>query len=811
MTATSFRSAECRAELLRAAPVLADTFDDCFAEAARHLTPAGLAHWLEGAHGLARLGRGPEVLRAWIEHLPAVARECGEDVITDAVSAAMKLASLTSGAVIALVFATLPTAARRLGDPELVRGYLALLHRLASKAPRGLRPMLDCVDELLGKLTLSGLARWVDFGAEAYRRDFAGQAAYFALRTDDSRAVLERERRGTLFVDSQRRLNLYLRAFWARDFFLRPASAQDAGFRPYAEGGAIHLPDAVDDLPGVVGLDVYRAMAAHLAAHVVHSRAALASEGLSPAQQFLVGFFEDARVEHCAIRVFPGLKRLWQRLLPDPFLRSGSLTPHPPDELHPRDVDADMRAGAATGASSCADPQDDACVVLLERTAFALLDGDAFTGDDAVDALVRRFRERIVADCEDATASLVLGLELFHLLEARGSLPSLRVLEGLRIPYRDDNRLIWQGAALQGFHEAAWRSTGPRQVRRRVSLMEFVNCLDVETAGDDAQEVWVLDGVLYDDDGVTWNEREGREPLSEPRHYPEWDYRVQLFRPDWATVYERRAPRGDAALIDRILAARKPLASRIRQIVDRLQPQGVVRERKLEDGDELDLNAAVDAAVALRTGRQPDLRIAMRHRLRHRDLAVLVLLDLSESTNEMVQGSSQTVLDLTREACALVSTAIAGIGDPFAVHGFSSDGRHDVRYVRFKDFDERFGSDVKGRLAGMQGGLSTRMGAAMRHAATHLAQQPARRKLLLVVTDGEPTDIDERDPQTLRHDARKAVEALHARGIETYCLTLDARADQYVARIFGVDRYTIVDHVERLPERLPQLFASLTR
>ncbi|HRP97261.1 MAG TPA: hypothetical protein PL143_13505, partial [Rhodocyclaceae bacterium] len=121
---------ECRAELLRAAPALADSFDGCFAQAARSLTPAGLEHWLQGARGLARLGRGPEVLCAWIEHLPAVARECGEDVVADAITAAMKLASLTSGAVIAQVFATLPTAARRLGDAELLRGYLDLLHRL---------------------------------------------------------------------------------------------------------------------------------------------------------------------------------------------------------------------------------------------------------------------------------------------------------------------------------------------------------------------------------------------------------------------------------------------------------------------------------------------------------------------------------------------------------------------------------------------------------------------------------------------------------------------------------------------------------
>jgi len=90
-------------------------------------------------------------------------------------------------------------------------------------------------------------------------------------------------------------------------------------------------------------------------------------------------------------------------------------------------------------------------------------------------------------------------------------------------------------------------------------------------------------------------------------------------------------------------------------------------------------------------------------------------------------------------------------------------------------------------------------------------RQPVRRKLLLVVTDGEPADIDERDPQTLRHDARKAVEGLHAQGVDCHCLTLDPKADSYVSRIFGPSCYTIVDRVESLPDRLPSLFASLTR
>jgi nitric oxide reductase activation protein len=113
-------------------------------------------------------------------------------------------------------------------------------------------------------------------------------------------------------------------------------------------------------------------------------------------------------------------------------------------------------------------------------------------------------------------------------------------------------------------------------------------------------------------------------------------------------------------------------------------------------------------------------------------------------------------------------------------------------------------------MAGMRGGLSTRMGAALRHAGWHLTRQQAQKRLVLLITDGEPADIDERDPQYLRQDAKKAVEDLAMKGIYTYCLTLDPHADRYVARIFGENRYAIVDRVERLPERLPNVFAAIT-
>jgi nitric oxide reductase NorD protein len=767
-----------RESFKNADPAIQDTLESVFQEASRVMSAAGLHDYLEGAKGLAKLGRGEDIVVSYLEDMPAVVKECGEDIIKDVIEAAMKLSSMTSGQVIALLIGTLPTAARRLGDPELLRGYLSFMHQLSAKAARGLRPMLNHMDELLSKLTLSGLKRWAFFGADAYRRDFQNLQSYFNLETTDSKAMLQKERRGTLFIDTQRKLNFYLRALWARDFFLRPTAADHEGFKPYIEHRVLHLPDAVDSIAAVKGLEVYRATAAHMAAHMCYTEKAISAEQLSQAQMFFIGHLEDARVEYCAVQNFPGLKKLWSSLLEAEF--EGRVE-------HPT-------------------------VAVLEHLALMLLDDSVRSDDEELNAFAGRFHVGIKENKDNVNFSWHMGIELFNLFAARREVPSLRILQNIRIPYRDDNRYAWEFEEFDWSREVEYVPASQRQVRRKVSAIEMANEVDCEFAGDDAQEIWTCETELfpYEDHGVSYNQMWGKEPISDPFHYQEWDYQVQLHRPDWVTVLERRQPMGDPQTIEDILTEYKPVAHRIRQIIDLLTPEGVQRVRNMEDGDEIDLNAAVDAMVSIRMGQQPNTRITMRNVIKSRDLAVVVLLDLSESTNEVVAGTDKTVLQLTREAASLVSTAINGIGDPFALHGFASDGRHDVQYYRFKDFSQRFDDEAKARLAGMKGGLSTRMGAAMRHAAQHLLKQPERRKLLLLVSDGEPADIDERDPQHLRHDTRKAVEELYSKGILTYCLTLDPDADQYVKRIFGENHYTIIDNVQRLPEKLPTLFASLT-
>jgi nitric oxide reductase NorD protein len=399
----------------------------------------------------------------------------------------------------------------------------------------------------------------------------------------------------------------------------------------------MHLPDAVDAIGAVSGLDLYRAMSAHMAAHITCSDRGLSQQSLNPAQIFFVGMLEDARVEYCAVREFPGLRGLFK-----------SLMPHSPAGHYEHDT-----------------------MYLLEKTARALLEPGVrpaiWPSTRWSNSSISTSRPMSAKRCSPggwASNSTTCSRNAAH------SQPAHPGIAEHSLSRRQPLRLVDGRLRLVGEQRipAGTAAAGPPQCRAD-GIHQRGGCRNRRRRCPGSLGA-VQRAFPYEDEGVSYNEMEGKEPVSDPFHYAEWDYKVQLHRPSWATVYERRQGKGDPDSIDTVLTAHKGVSHRIRQIVDRLRPQGISRQRRLEDGDELDINAAVDAIVMTRIGMQPDPRITMRNVINRRDLAVVILLDLSESTNEMVRGTEKTVLELTREASALVASAINGIGDPFAIHGF---------------------------------------------------------------------------------------------------------------------------------------------
>ncbi len=729
---------------------LDEFFPHCMEEAEQLLSPQGVKDYLDGASLICMIGRGVGPVLDYLEEMPEVAHRLGEEALTIVSQAVWKISRTPNGASIPPFLQTLGEAARRLGSLELLQGYIDMvfdfmerttgsIHGFHTTIPSpGLPDFLGQVPTLLNALSCEGVRNWVEYGIRNYGDHPERQRDYFSLQSADSKAVLQRERHGTLFMDNERSLDLYLRSLWQDHDHLVPYSSAFDELRkpmPYYDGYGIRVPDVYDDRDGVSGLDRYRVMLAHMAAHRRWTTPIIA-DNYSPFQRVAIEHLEDCRVEYLAMQLYPGLRRLLM-------------------SLHPVPEEGD-----------CDSEQQSCLRHRLAMLSYAILNPEHSYKNEDVLEFALRFHD-LMAEGESSTPE-VAKLALSFVARTRrqsDQLPNV-YFKDTEVDYRDDNRHMWR----------------------------FIEEGDEEEMFEDKAKRQLSD-----------EEMEGLPP----RHYHEWDYNTKTYRPDWVSLYETLHPSADAGKIDRLLAKHDALAKQLKRILDLLKPQQYVRVRYQEEGSELDLDVAIRSLIDFKGGANPDPRINMSHRHDGRDIAVLLLLDLSASLADTPQGCEQTILELSQEAVSLLSLAIEGLGDDFAIAGFSSNSRHEVHYQHIKGFSEHWDDTVKSRLAAMEAGYSTRMGAALRHAAHYLGARKSDKKLLLVLTDGEPSDIDVNDPRLLIEDAHKAVQELDQDGIYTYCINLDPNADEYVQDIFG-KQYAVIDRVERLPERLPKLFMSLT-
>jgi nitric oxide reductase NorD protein len=743
-------------ELDCALPAVRPVFEACAPEAVARLSADALHGYWGGARQLGKLGRGADPVLAWLTYWPEVLEAVGDEHAQGALDAVTALLHRMNKSPNSAAMATLLTAlgpvAQRLGSMALVQQFLqavgqfmdqttgSIHGRQATQPSPGLPDLLAQAPVVLQQLSLSGWQAWLDFGARVYANHPPQQADYFALRSPDSRAVLQRERHGTLLRDVERTLGLTLQALGGLSPHLTPLATalcpadESTAALPCWQGDVMGLPDVLDAMHGVSALDRYRLMVLHMAMHARITTACVA-DNWSPAQRMAVEWFEDTRVDWHMMQNWPGLARPMRRLYP------------------------------AVREDDCNEATH-ACVLhRLSVWSRAVLDPSFAVQDPTLAAWVHRFGE-LLRQPELTTAQVAQCALQFVARTRRPSDAKPQVhFAGTRVDWRDDNRHLWL----------------------------FIEDGDEE----DTQPSRVV--------------REARELNSlPPQLYPEWDPHAQCERPDWVRLFESLQPAGDSTHIDRLMQRHAALAKRLARVLDGLKPQGRTRERHLEHGTELDLDLALSAHIDRRTGYTPSHRIEQRSQPVERDISVQLVMDLSASLREAAPGTQQTLLDISQEAVAMLAWALDRLGDPLAIGGFHSNTRHEVRYLHIKGFEEPWDDTPKARLAGLEPAWSTRTGAALRHAGRTLLRRQTDKKLMLVLTDGEPADVDVSDPQWLIADAHKAVQSLEAQGIAVWCIHLGATHDEAVQAVYG-QHFTVVDRVERLPEVMTSLFMGLTR
>jgi nitric oxide reductase NorD protein len=285
--------------------------------------------------------------------------------------------------------------------------------------------------------------------------------------------------------------------------------------------------------------------------------------------------------------------------------------------------------------------------------------------------------------------------------------------------------------------------------------------------------------------------------------YDEWDYRRASWRRDWCHLYEMDGPLGEQEWVDDVRQRDAHLIREVRRRFEALRGEDRSQRRQL-DGEEIDLDAQVDARADHKSGAEPSPHLFIQRRRVERSLAVMFMVDMSGSTKGWVN-------DAERESLVLLCEAIEALGDRYAIYGFSGWTRTRCDIYRIKHFSDRYDAATRQRIAGIEARDYTRMGVAVRHLSGLLRRQNARHKLLVTLSDGRPDDHgDEYRGRYGIEDTRHALLEAREQGIRSYCVTIDRHGADYLPQLYGPAHYSVIDDARKLPRKIAEIYRKLT-
>ncbi|MCE9569927.1 MAG: hypothetical protein K8R10_07970 [Rhodocyclales bacterium] len=285
--------------------------------------------------------------------------------------------------------------------------------------------------------------------------------------------------------------------------------------------------------------------------------------------------------------------------------------------------------------------------------------------------------------------------------------------------------------------------------------------------------------------------------------YDEWDYRRGSWRHGWCHLYEMKAPVGDHEWVDEVRTRHAHLIRSIRRRFEALRGEDKPQKRQF-DGEEIDLDAQVEARADRKSGAEPSPRLFIHRRRIERSLAVMFMVDMSGSTKGWVN-------DAERESLVLLCEAIEALGDSYAIYGFSGWTRTHCDIYPVKRFADRYDAATRRRIAGIEARDYTRMGVAVRHLSGLLVRQNTRHKLLVTLSDGRPDDYgDEYRGRYGIEDTRRALLEAREKGIRSYCVTIDRHGADYLPQLYGPAHYSVIDDAKKLPQKIAEIYRKLT-
>lgn len=738
--------------------------------------------------------------------------------------------------------ATSPQAMRVLPSLEWRIKVLQYGVLLAEKHAEATVQYLRRAPELAGLIgdgpeAVARFENWFKAGMEVLAYSPDGARAYFAAESQKALDSVEVALSGVPFRQVARRVKLFVQGLCGTEVAvaaLPDSVTSQARATVSADGRTISLPTLLRRYPTAAENErLYVVMAAHEAGHLEFGTYGLKLESMVDLVETvqhrygqskrgrpdtLAALFEcyphpalvrdlwtvleDARVEYLLQTEYPGLR-------PDLVRLAGeAITPRDPAQgVTAKELIVDCLLRLSTGEA------EEAVVPKAVREEVSLLWGMCQT------------ILKITATAED-TVRLVDAVyaRMEELLMARGEMIPVEQQEKAKGLEPQETQLKQTGETYQAVAEVAYRGAmHPEFVTWSEQRVEgqSVESDQLPSQGrlsnEERQESEILgsgrslQSVVEECLAVEGEQQplQGRTSQDERViFYPEWDCRIDDYRPNWCRVVEGPAEHGSDEFVAATLTAHQSMVKSLRRFFEQLRPAAFRRIAGQMDGEDVDLDAIVRRIGEQRVGVEGDDHVYIRREKHERDVAVAFLVDISGSTSRTLDNGRR-VIDIEKEGLVLLCEALEAVGDQYGLYAYSSQGRAHVEFLTIKDFDDRLGAATAHRLGSVAPRHQNRDGAAIRHATAKLLARSVKTRILILLSDGRPLDEQYKDDYALE-DTKVALREARQRGVETFCVTVDKEADNYLRRMYGEVHYRVIDSIDALPTKLPRIYQRLT-
>lgn len=644
---------------------------------------------------------------------------------------------------------------------DIYEKFLELIDIFTKESPDIIESFLKNLKFLKKKMDIEQIFNWSMTGIKIDMLDKERRLSYFKLESKESKIWIERIKNNEIFTKYKRRIEIFNKALWNLKTTIKELESDlnSQNQRPSFLNEIIFFPSNFENKNITKKSDYFFAVSAHISSHLNFSNMKFSIKNIKPIQIAIISLIEDARIEALAINKYPGLRDVW---LPYHKFKE--------DEL--------------SGIN-----------LMLASLSRSLIDHE-YNDENVWVSKGKKLFYDAKKSWENPLTSIEIGNKLSN------DIGQMRIQFNFKSYivspiYRDDNLGLWNF---------------PTEKNQDENIVQEQLLLDTFKEKNE-----------YDKNSKNINEEKKKKKKEKKKKYhfqelkkvlvseeSEYDYLSKINREKWTKIYEFNSGLKKTDKFDQILKKHNDTILKISSLIKKAKNNSRYKKKNNYEGDFLNIDACIENTISAKTGGEINGKIYDQIGKNPLDSSLMILLDISKSTEKVIPELNKKIIDLEFDACSILSHSLQLNDQKFAISAFCSNTKDEIRYFKIKNFDEKYSKITEEKLANLKSEYSTRLGAAIRYSYKELEKVSSHRKLLIVLSDGEPSDIDVKDKNYLVEDAKKSVTIAKSKSIDVFCFGMEDKNSPYLNRIFGKKNSIRIENLNNLHHKIAKIYFKLT-